>query len=76
MYQTNHMKKKPFNNNIRKKKENYNLFDRNDIFCHYINPRGEIPNFCVLKIFTDSNANHKYRKNQCLSILKDLGYIF
>ena len=24
--------------------------------------------------FADSNANHKYRKNQCLSILKDLGY--
>ena len=53
---------------------NYKLFNRNDIFCQYINPQSEIPKFCVLKIFTDSNANHKYRRNQRLSILKDLGH--
>lgn len=54
------------------KKYDYSTFDRNDVFCDYIIEENKhvIPSeFCVLKLFTPSNANKYDRFIQILNTL-------
>ena len=54
------------------KKYDYSTFDRNDVFCNYIIEENKhvIPSeFCVLKLFTPSNANKYDRFIQRLNTL-------
>ena len=56
----------------------HDTFNRNDVFCNYITEENKhiIPqDFCVLKLFTESNADKYHRFIQRLNTLSLLNYL-